>query len=95
MHPSPQQQEAPVGPTRTLPPDQQATPRIPRQRVNDPLELDRATSPELSATPERTSDRAVAMDGTGEQLDIVIGPLEPLDRRTPQPLEASHEAVER
>jgi hypothetical protein len=84
-----------VGPTRTLPPDQQATPRTPRQRVNDPLELDRAISPELSATPERTSDRAVAMDGTGEQLDIVIDPLEPLGRRTPQPLEASREAVER
>jgi len=86
-----------VGPTRTLPPDHQAPLRTPRQRLNDSLELDQPPSalPALSAQSERTCDRAVALDGTRDQLDVAMDPLEPLGRRIPQPLEASREAVER
>jgi hypothetical protein len=86
-----------VGPTRTLPPDHQAPPRTPSQRVNDPLELDQPPSALLAlrAPSERTCDHAVALDGIGDQLDVAMDPLEPLGRRTPQPLEASREAVER
>jgi hypothetical protein len=94
MHPLPQQQEAFVGPTRTLPPDHQPPPRARRQRVGDSLELDRppAAPPELIAPPEHSPDRAVAINGREEHLDVT---LEPLGRRTPPPLEASREAVER
>ncbi len=86
-----------MGPTRTLPPDHQAPPRTPRQRVDDSSELHQPPSalPALSARSERTRDRAVALDGTGDQLDVAMDPLEPLGRRIPEPLDAAREKVER
>jgi len=105
-----------MGPTRTLPPDRQATPRTQRQLVNDPLDLDQpsATPPEPSTSAEGQTHRTAPRDGTREQRDAVtdlavpepipyradvIGsrsqPPEPLGRRTPEPLDAAREAVER
>ena len=86
-----------MGPTRTLPPDHQAPPRPPRQRVHDSLELHQPPSalPALSARSERTCDRAVALDDTRDQLDVAIDPPESLGRRTPEPLDAAREGVQR
>jgi hypothetical protein len=105
-----------VGPTRTLPPDPPATPRTPRQLVNDPLELDRppATPPEPSTPAERWPLPTAHLDGTHEQRDLAADllapeplpyhpevidphrqPPEPLGRRTPEPLDAARQGVQR
>jgi hypothetical protein len=113
---APDPQEAPVGPTWTVPPDQPATPRTQRQLVNDPLELDRppAAPPEPSTSAEGSPLRTSPLDGTREERDLAadllapeplphhmevmdrrIQPVEPLGRRTPEPLDAAREEVER
>jgi hypothetical protein len=107
-----------VGPTRTLPPDQQIPPRTPPQPAGDALELDRppTTPPAPTAQTEQLRYRGVPLDGTPEQLHRAVDLLEadtvpytyylkviasrqparePLGRRTPQPLDASREGVER
>jgi hypothetical protein len=110
---APDPQEAPVGPTRTVPPDRRATPRTQRQLVNDPLELDRppAAPPEpttpAEAPPLRADDLDHAHDLASDLLapepllhrpevvDSHLQPPEPLGRRTPEPLDAAREGVER
>jgi hypothetical protein len=113
---APDPQEAPVGPTRTVPPDPPATPRTPRHLVNDPLELDRPpAAPPEPATPTKQEPLPAAHpDGTREQRDLAadlltpeplshradvldsrLQPPEPPGRRTPEPLDAAREGVER
>jgi hypothetical protein len=105
-----------VGPTRTLPPDHPAAPRIPPDPAGDPLAFDRppTTPPERSAAAERLRYRGIPLDGTPEQLHRAVDLLEadtvpytyylkvtasrqqePLGRRTPEPLDAPREGVER
>ena len=86
-----------MGPTRTLPPDRQAPPRTRRRELNDPLELDQPPTvlPELGAPPERLRGPSIVPDEAGERAGFAVDPLQPLGRRTPEPLEASREAVER
>ena len=105
-----------MGPTRTVPPDPPATPRTPRQLVDDPLELDRppAAPPEPTTPAEAHPLPATHHDGAREQRDLTsdlltpeplphraevidsrLQPPEPLGRRTPEPLDAAREGVER
>jgi hypothetical protein len=107
-----------VGPTRTLPPDQQTPLRTPPEPADDSLELDRppTTPPAPSAPPGRLAYRGIPLDGTPSQLHRAVDLLEadtvpytyylkviasrqpsqePLGRRTPQPLDAPREGVER
>jgi hypothetical protein len=113
---APDPQEAPVGPTRTVPPDPPATPRSRRQLVNDPLELDRppAAQPEPTTPAEAPPLSTADLDRAREQRDLAgdllapepllhrpevaeshLQPPEPLGRRTPEPLDAAREGVER
>jgi hypothetical protein len=112
-----------VGPTRTVPPDHQTTPRTahtartaPRV-VDDSLELNQPpTIPlEPAAPPDWLRYRAAPPDETRDRLDaatdltepvphpyhskVIADRLqpsqEPLGRRTPEPLDASREGIER
>jgi hypothetical protein len=75
---APDPQEAPVGPTRTLPPDQQTPPRIPPDPAGDALELDRppTTPPAPTAQTEQLRYRGVPLDGTPSQLHCAVDLLE-------------------
>jgi hypothetical protein len=117
---APDPQEAPVGPTRTLPPDHPAAPRTPPEpeSAGDALALDRPpTSPPAPSTPQAgLRYRGIPLDGTPAQLHRAVDQLEadtvpytyylkvtasrepaqaPPGRRTPGPLDAPREGVER
>ncbi len=76
---APDPQEAPVGPTRTVPPDRRATPRTRRQLVDDPLELDRppAALPEPTTPADAQLLPATHLDGAREQRDLTSDLLAP------------------
>jgi hypothetical protein len=88
---APTPQEAPVGPTRTVPPDRPAPPRSRRQFVGDPFDLDRppAASPEPPTPTTAPPLPAADLDGTREQRDLATDLLapEPLLHR-PQGIES-------
>jgi hypothetical protein len=71
-------QEVTVGPTRTLPPDQQAAPRTPPEPAGDAPELDRppTTPPAPSAPPQLLRYRGIPLDGTPEQLHRAVDLLD-------------------
>jgi hypothetical protein len=87
---APTPQEAPVGPTRTVPPDRPATPRSRRQLAGDPFGLDRppAVLPEPPTPTTAPPLPAADLDGTREQRDLGA------DLLAPQPLLHRQEGID-
>jgi hypothetical protein len=87
---APTPQEAPVGPTRTVPPNRPATPRPRRQLAGDPLDLDRpSAAPPEPPTPTAAPSLTTAdLDDTRQQHDLAA------DLLAPEPLLHRPEGIE-